>query len=79
MFTLLGLRSLYMALATLAYLHYGVAAVLACAGLKMLLSRWVEIPPLLSVGAIVMLVGAAVWASLRAQIPYTQSKLREDG
>jgi tellurite resistance protein TerC len=82
-FAILGLRSLYIVLAKtlveLAYLHYGLAAVLAFAGLKMLFASWVEIPPLMSVGIIVGIVGVAVWASLRAQTPYAQSKLREDG
>jgi len=49
---ILGLRSLYFALASLLnrfrYLHYGLAALLAFVALKMLAARWVEVPITLS-------------------------------
>lgn len=45
---ILGLRSLYFALAAmldkLRYLHYGLAAILGFAALKMLAARWIEVP-----------------------------------
>jgi tellurite resistance protein TerC len=45
---ILGLRSLYFALSSLLdkfhYLHYGLGALLGFVALKMLLTRWVEIP-----------------------------------
>jgi len=67
-FAILGLRALYVvlagALADLRYLRIGLAAVLAFAGVKMLITRWVHIPPLLSVAVIVLCIGAAVTASL---------------
>lgn len=68
-FAILGLRALYIALAhvisELRYLHYGLAAVLAFAGLKMIIpDRWVHIPPLLSALIILVCIGAAVIASL---------------
>jgi tellurite resistance protein TerC len=67
-FALLGLRSLYVVLAEaltrIRYLRFGLAGVLALAGLKMIASRWVHVPPLLSVGAIALCIGAAVVASL---------------
>jgi tellurite resistance protein TerC len=48
----LGLRSLYFALAALLdrfrYLHYGLGAMLAFVAIKMLASRWLEIPITLS-------------------------------
>ncbi|QSQ20758.1 TerC/Alx family metal homeostasis membrane protein [Pyxidicoccus parkwayensis] len=70
-FAILGLRALYLLLAgavgQLRYLHYGLAGVLAFAGLKMVLGQWVHVPPLMSVGIIAALIGAAVWASLRAR------------
>lgn len=70
-FAILGLRALYIALAKtvheLRYLHWGLAAVLAFAGLKMLLSDWVHVPPLLSVGIILVCIGLSVWWSLRAR------------
>lgn len=70
-FAILGLRALYIALsrsiAALRYLHYGLAAVLTFAGLKMIIPEsWVHIPPLASVLVIVVCIGISVWASLRA-------------
>jgi tellurite resistance protein TerC len=51
----LGLRSLYFALASLLdrfrYLHYGLAAMLAFVALKMLASQWIEVPITLSLAA----------------------------
>jgi tellurite resistance protein TerC len=65
------MRALYVALAqsvaTLRYLHWGLAAVLAFAGLKMILAEWVKLPPLVSVGIIIACIGLSVWASLRAR------------
>jgi tellurite resistance protein TerC len=70
-FAILGLRALYIALAKtvheLRYLHWGLAAVLAFAGLKMVLAEWIEVSPLLSVAIIVGCIGLSVWASLRAR------------
>lgn len=67
---ILGLRSLYILLdhliGELRYLHYGLAAVLAFAALKLASSQWFEIPALLSVGIIVTCIGAAIWPSVRA-------------
>ncbi|MCP3136293.1 TerC/Alx family metal homeostasis membrane protein [Pyxidicoccus xibeiensis] len=70
-FAILGLRALYLLLAgtvgTLRYLHYGLAGVLAFAGGKMVLERWVHVGPLTSVAIIAALIGGSVWASRRAQ------------
>ena len=70
-FAILGLRSLYAVLAKaiseLEYLHYGLAAVLAFAGIKLVLSNWVHIEAPYSIGVIVLCVGGAVWASLRVR------------
>jgi tellurite resistance protein TerC len=67
-FALLGLRALYVvlvdALGELRYLRAGLAAVLALAGAKMIASRWVRVPPLLSVAAIAACIAVAVVASL---------------
>ena len=64
----MGLRSLYVllaaALARLRYLHYGMAAVLLFAAVKMLLADWLTIGPLLSLAVIAGLLGATVAASL---------------
>ncbi len=66
----LGLRSLYVLLdhliGELRYLHYGLAAVLAFAGLKLLTGRWFEIPSFVSIGVILVCIGAAIWPSVRA-------------
>ncbi|AKQ69531.1 Integral membrane protein TerC [Myxococcus hansupus] len=70
-FAILGLRALYLVLAgtvgKLRYLHYGLAGVLAFAGLKMVLEPWLHVPPMTSVVIIVALITAAVWASQRAR------------
>jgi tellurite resistance protein TerC len=68
-FAILGLRAIYSALAfaltELRYLHYGLAGVLAFAGIKIIIDEWVTIHPLAAVGITVLLIGGAVWASLR--------------
>jgi tellurite resistance protein TerC len=64
----LGLRSLYFALASLLdrfrYLHYGLGALLAFVGLKMLAARWLEVPITLSLvimGAILAICALGSW------------------
>jgi len=68
-FAVLGLRALYIVLASalngLHYLRFGLAAVLAFAGVKLLIVSWVKVPPLVSVGVIAVTIGIAVIASLR--------------
>ena len=69
----MGLRSLYVLLAamlaTLRFLHYGLAAVLAFAAVKMLIVKWVEVTPLVSLGVIAVLLGATVTISLLYRRP----------
>jgi tellurite resistance protein TerC len=64
----MGLRSLYFALAgatkKLAYLNYGLAAILALLGIKMLVSAFFHIPVALSLGAVVGILLFAAIASL---------------
>jgi tellurite resistance protein TerC len=64
----MGLRSLYFLLAhllaKLRYLHYGLAAVLAFAALKMLSTHWLEIGPILSLSVIVIILGFTITLSL---------------
>ena len=64
----MGLRSLYFllanALAKLRFLHYGLAAVLAFAAIKMLGSAWFEIGPIVSLIVIVSLLGVTIAVSL---------------
>jgi tellurite resistance protein TerC len=65
---ILGLRSLYFALAALLdrfrYLHYGLAALLAFVALKMLAARWIDVPITLSLaimGAILAICAVISW------------------
>ncbi len=65
---ILGLRSLYFALAALLdrfrYLHYGLGVLLAFVALKMLAAPWVEVPITLSlaiIGAILAVCAIASW------------------
>jgi tellurite resistance protein TerC len=64
----MGLRSLYFLLAhllaKLRFLHYGLAAVLAFAALKMLSANWLEIGPILSLSVIVIILGFTITLSL---------------
>jgi tellurite resistance protein TerC len=48
----------------LRFLHYGLAAVLAFAAVKMLGSAWFEIGPMISLAVIVTLLGITVAISL---------------
>jgi tellurite resistance protein TerC len=68
-FAILGLRALFFVLAGMmdrfAYLKPGVASILVFVGLKMVLSGWVHLPILLSLGVIVGILSAAVLLSLR--------------
>lgn len=70
-FAVLGLRSLYLYLAAvitrLPYLHYGLAAVLAFAAVKIALDDWIRIPPLVSIVVEIGLIGGAVLASLHVK------------
>lgn len=64
----IGLRSLYLLLAgsltRLRFLHYGLAAVLAFAAVKMLISPWLEVGPGASLATVVGLLAVTVAASL---------------
>ena len=72
----MGLRSLYFvligALSRLRFLHYGLAAVLAFAALKMLAAQWIEISPLASLAIILALLSLTLGASLCAPSIPTQ-------
>ena len=64
----MGLRSLYFLLAhlleKLRFLHYGLAAVLAFAAVKMLAAAWVEVGPIVSLLVILSLLGMTIALSL---------------
>ncbi len=67
-FAILGLRSLYFALAGLMhlfkYLHYGLAAILVFVGAKMLLTDVYKIPIGISLGVIVLILLLSILPSL---------------
>ncbi|HEX7837735.1 MAG TPA: TerC/Alx family metal homeostasis membrane protein [Kofleriaceae bacterium] len=69
-FAVLGLRALYVVLlgmiGQLRYLKYGLSAVIAFAGAKMLAAPWITISPIASVGVIGLVIGAAAAASVYA-------------
>ena len=68
-FAILGLRSLYVVLVAslekVRYLHYGLAAVLAFAGFKIITHDFFHVPPMLSVGLIVAILATTIVISLR--------------
>ncbi len=67
-FAIIGLRSLYFLLSGMAnkfeYLKYGIAAVLAFVGAKMLISHYYKMPTVISLLTIVIILGIAVSASV---------------
>jgi tellurite resistance protein TerC len=67
-FAILGLRSMYFALAgmmdRLRYLHYGLSVVLIFTGLKMLGSHYVYIPTGWALASVLFVLGASIVASL---------------
>jgi len=64
----MGLRSLYFLLAhlltKLRFLHYGLAAVLGFAALKMLSAHWLDIGPLTSLAVVLVILGITIGLSL---------------
>jgi tellurite resistance protein TerC len=76
-FAILGLRSLYFAVAQLLnrfeYLSAGLSAVLVFIGTKMLVSRWIHVHALVSLAVVVALLGGAMLFSFfktrRAPVP----------
>jgi tellurite resistance protein TerC len=69
-FALMGLRAAYFvvvgALGRFEYLHYGLAVVLGVVGVKMLTSEVYEPPIWMTLGAVVVILGVSVLASLWA-------------
>ena len=67
-FAILGLRSMYFALAGMMdlfhYLHYGLSVVLIFIGLKMLGSHYVNIPTGWALAVVLLVLGASIFASL---------------
>jgi tellurite resistance protein TerC len=67
-FAILGLRSMYFALAGMMemfrYLHYGLSVVLMFVGAKMLLSHYYEVPTVVALGAVAGILLSSVAASV---------------
>jgi tellurite resistance protein TerC len=67
-FAILGLRSMYFALAGMMevfdYLHYGLSVVLIFIGAKMLASRYVEIPTVWALAIVLLVLATSVAASV---------------
>jgi tellurite resistance protein TerC len=67
-FAIMGLRSLYFALAgmieTFQFLHYGLSLILILIGVKMLASYYIEIPIGVALGAVVGVLLISIVASL---------------
>jgi tellurite resistance protein TerC len=67
-FAILGLRSLFSVIAEfingMRFLHYGLAAVLAFAGVKIMFSETINLSPFVSVAIIVLIVALSVFASI---------------
>lgn len=67
-FAILGLRALFFLLADMharfTYLQQGLAVILAFVGVKMLITEWYHIPTAISLGVIVVVLGASIWLSL---------------
>ena len=67
-FAILGLRSLYFALAGMMelfhYLHYGLAVILTFIGVKMLISNFVHLPTVIALGVVAGVLLLSVGASL---------------
>jgi tellurite resistance protein TerC len=75
---ILGLRSLYFALAALLdrfrYLHYGLATLLAFVALKMLAARWIDVPITLSLAIMgAILTVCAVISCMAGNMPSANS------
>jgi len=67
---ILGLRSLYFALASLLnrlrYLHYGLGALLAFIAFKMLFARWIDVPITLSLAIMGAILAVCAVVSVAA-------------
>jgi tellurite resistance protein TerC len=78
---ILGLRSLYFALASLLdrfhYLHYGLGALLAFVALKMLAARWLEVPITISLAIMGIILAICAVVSVLATKKKERTAIRE--
>ena len=67
-FAILGLRALYFALAQVMilfhHLHYGLSLILVLVGIKMIVSHFIHIPTILTLGIILFILAVSVVASV---------------
>lgn len=72
-FAILGLRSMYFAVAALIkvfrFLHYGLATILILVGLKMMASDYIHIPITATLGVVACVLALSVLASLAFPMP----------
>jgi tellurite resistance protein TerC len=77
-FAILGLRSLYFALAGIMpmfkFLHYGLSIILVFTGLKMIVSHWVPIP----IGVALGVVGGVLSISVIASVIHARRSLERE-
>jgi tellurite resistance protein TerC len=77
-FAILGLRSLYFALAGMmhrfCYLHYGLAIILTFVGTKMLLSEKIHLPIQLALGVVLGVLAISITASLLKPVKKAQEE-----
>jgi len=82
-FAIMGLRSLYFALAGLMrlfhYLHYGLSIVLVFIGLKMLLSNFYKFPIELTLAIVAGILSISILASIMTTKPNTQAPQTNPG
>jgi tellurite resistance protein TerC len=73
-FAILGLRSLFFALAKLLdlfhFLHYGLSLILVFVGTKMILSHWITLP----IGVTLAVVGTTILISIVASLAFPQAR-----
>jgi tellurite resistance protein TerC len=71
LFAIMGLRAMFFALAGVIkrfhYIHYGLAAILAFVGVKMLISEFYKLPSMIALGVIaailaISMIASAIWA-----------------
>jgi tellurite resistance protein TerC len=81
-FAIVGLRSLYFALAGMMdafhYLRYGLAAILAFVGIKMLLDKWVDIPNWIVLAIVGGCLAISIGASLLFKKPEAPEQSQPD-
>lgn len=67
LFAILGLRSLYFVLAgtldRFHFLRYGLACILSLVGVKLLITRWIHVPPALTLAVIISILAISMGVS----------------